>query len=368
MGIVRPFVEADVPRVADLHRRVFRVRPEASPALAAAYRRYFSEVFLADLWREDGIHSLVHEDRDAITGFLGVVPRRMSMNGASLLAAASSQFVADERGRADLAGARLLRAFFLGPQDLSVADEAKGTTRRLWESLGGHTAPVHSVGWTKALRPCALVGAYLAERPAFRGLARAAAPLAWAADALATRLPLRPLRHEAPALVAEEPTPEAVAEHFPALAARWTLRPDHDAHRLRWALVRASAAEPHGPAEGVLLRDRDGRPAGWYVHRPAPGRIDPLLALVATPRAVAGVLQHLFHRAFHRGAVAVEGRLDLHLQESLFDRHAVLHRRGTWVLVHARRPHVLSAFQRGDAQFSPLEGELCLRFVPPASA
>jgi hypothetical protein len=35
---------------------------------------------------------------------------------------------------------------------------------------------------------------------------------------------------------------------------------------------------------------------------------------------------------------------------------------GPWVLVHARDPEFVRAFEHGDAFFSRLEGEWCLRF------
>lgn len=365
MAMVRPLVEGDIPQVADLHRRVFQVALESSPEQRAAYRQYFSDVFLNELWKQDGIGSWVNEeDSGVLTGFLGVVPRRMSMNGSRVLAAVSSQFITDADSRSRMVGVKLLKAFLQGPQDLSVADESNDASRKLWEALGGKTALLHSMHWIRLLRPCSLATSYLAQRRALGGLARAAAPIARAADVLVTRLAGSPLRHDAPALRAEGMSPEALLEHLPAFVGRGTLRPEYDVHTLRWAIARVSCQRERDEPESVLLRDERGRPVGSYVHCPSPGGVDQVLYIAAIPQAVEDVVRHLLHRAFQRGALAVAGRLDVRIMQALSNRHALFHRRGPWMLVHTRRPELLGAFERGEAFFSRLEGEFCLRFRP----
>ena len=49
----------------------------------------------------------------------------------------------------------LLEKFLSGPQDISIADEANDTARMVWQGLGGQTAYLYSMRWTRPLRPFA---------------------------------------------------------------------------------------------------------------------------------------------------------------------------------------------------------------------
>lgn len=388
MGTLRPFTEADIDGVGELHRAVLRPRADPGPELRAAYRRWLGQVFLDPPCRVEGVESIVHEEPGGeITGFLGVVARRMTMGGKRYVAAVTSQTVVDERGRDDLAGVKLLQRLFAGPQDLTVADEADNGARSMWEALGGRTAPLHSLGWLRPVRPCSLVASYLARRRGFGPAARAAAPLARAADALAMRLPARALLPDRPALREEVMTPEALIESLPGLVGRTTLRPEYDLRSLRWALDRLRALDRPGAAgdagrltrvpagskgspgaagvvtDAVLLFDGRTLPVGAYVYSMHPDGLLRVPYLAAAPKAASAALQHLVHTAVQRGAVAAEGRLDLRLLPALSENHAVFHRRRPWFLFHTKEPALASSFERGDAFFSPLDGELCLRFA-----
>src|SRR5207249_10440499 len=99
-----------------------------------------------------------------IVGFVGVGRRGLSMNGHRLLAAISSRFVVDPAGRAGVVAVRLAKAFLDGPQDLSISDEATDVSRRIWEGLGGTTSLLHSLHWTRPLRPARLALSLLRNR------------------------------------------------------------------------------------------------------------------------------------------------------------------------------------------------------------
>jgi len=138
---VRPFVEADIPQVAELHRRVFQTGEAPSAELERRYRAYFRGIFLDNPWYDEEVSPLVYEDADgSIAGFLGVMPRRMSIRGRPIQAAVSSQFIVEPGRRSTMAAVHLMKTFMSGPQDVSIADEANGLSRKLWESLGGTTA------------------------------------------------------------------------------------------------------------------------------------------------------------------------------------------------------------------------------------
>src|SRR5206468_4452737 len=122
----------------------------------------------------DGLRSsLVCEEKDGrITGFVGIVPRRVAIGGRYFQAAVSSQFIVEPGSHAGLTSLRLARAFIEGPQDLSIADEANDAAKRLWEGLGGTVALLHSLYWMRPLRPARLALSYVRR---VRGLALPAA-------------------------------------------------------------------------------------------------------------------------------------------------------------------------------------------------
>jgi hypothetical protein len=78
-GCVRRFVEQDIPQVARVHRAAFRL---GDPPRLAAYRDYFTRVFLQNPAGEGPLPSLVYQESDGrIVGFVGIVPRRVVING-----------------------------------------------------------------------------------------------------------------------------------------------------------------------------------------------------------------------------------------------------------------------------------------------
>ena len=81
-----------------------------------------------------------------------------------------------------------------------------------------------------------------------------------------------------------------------------------------------------------------------------------VLQIAADPAAIADVLDHLFYQAGEHGASAVTGRLEPRFLQALSDNTCVLHRRGPWVLLNARRAELLHSFECGDAVFSRLDG------------
>jgi hypothetical protein len=119
VSLIRRFVASDIAQVARLHHRVWG----GNRGRFGAYPRYFTRVFLENP-ADDGIpSSLVCEDKDGrIVGFVGIVPRRVTIDGRHFQAAVSSQFIVEPGSQAGVVELRLARAFLEGPQDLSIAD------------------------------------------------------------------------------------------------------------------------------------------------------------------------------------------------------------------------------------------------------
>src|SRR5262245_30961805 len=195
MKQIRPFVRDDIPQVADLHQRVFRIRGKPnqrphSPELSQAYAEYFEEIFLRNPWYDEALPSLVYQEPTGrITGFLGVMPRRMSLNGQLIKVALSSQFIVAPDSRS--AGAILLKTFLAGPQDLSLTDEANSLSRELWERLNGAAALLYSIHWTRPLRPSrlavSLASSFIQEHKPWSYLASASRPICNLMDAIVMR-------------------------------------------------------------------------------------------------------------------------------------------------------------------------------------
>lgn len=366
---VRPFVESDIPQVAEVHRTVFRVPEnaaggagnEALRRLSEAYRDYFTDVFLSGPWREEGIGPLVYEEGDGrIAGFLGVVARRMSLGGRSLRVAVCSQFVVHPRKRG-MVGLRLMDEHFRGPQDLSFTDEANRASLRLWEARGGEACPLYSLTWIRPLRPGRMALHALRRRRGGGALARACAPLGPVVDGVAARWLQRPNEGPGPRGSTEELSPEALLERMAEAGTRHALHPCYERPSLQWALRRARGAA--GDLHAVAVRDPHGRTAGWFVYAVDEAKRGEVLQLVARRGSVGDLFRHLLRHAGPRGVIALTGRSGPGLITELTDR-GCLFRSGPMMLLHAKRPEVLEPIHRGNALLTRLEGEWCLRFRP----
>jgi hypothetical protein len=359
MGCVRPFTAHDIPRVARLHEMVFPAGA-GTRREPAAYEAYFRNVFLENPAGDPALPSLVYEGAGGqIAGFLGSVRRKMAIGQCRYEATVSSQFIVDPSASAGLVAVHLVKAILEGPQDLSIADEATDTARRIWEGLGGTKALIHSLYWTRPLRPARLATSFLRERSGLAPFAVVARPFTAALDTLATRMPGSHFRQHACTDGAEEVSAETMAACAPHLHGNGTLRVEYDARTVEWLLDRA------GRRGGRVLKAafRNGHNiAGWYVCHLDTGGHAEAVQLAATPASVGGVLDHLFYQAWRHGAIAVSGRLDARFAQALSDRYCLFHRRGPWMLINTNKPELLASFYTGNSAFSRMDGEWSLRF------
>lgn len=357
---IRRFCEEDLGQVAVLHRRVMRMNTPASPGWMQAYRNYFGEVFLGEAALSAGLPSLVYQREGRILGFLGVMPRRMRFHGRPLLAAVCSQFVVDpaERGQA---GLQMLKRCFAGDQDLSITDEAADCTRKIWEWCGGTAALPYSIHWIRPLRPAqAALTAGATDRGRAR-LARVLSPLARAIDAIVTR-PAGRCR-PAPPLGSRAMLDDAtLLDCLTDVASQCSMGPAYDAQSVNWVLERARRHVDHGAVRALVVSDESQATIGWFIYHARRGGTGEVLQIAAPPRHQRSVLDHLLDDAWQQGVAMLAGRLEPALAPQLSENGCLLYRRGHWTLVHSKRPEICHALQRGDAFFTRLEGEWCLRF------
>lgn len=372
MSRIRSFAKADIPQVTDLYREVF-LNGGSSAGLTAeattnALQSYFNDIFFHNPWSDDDLHSLVYETEDGkITGFLGIIPRRMSLRGRPIRVALSMHFMVEPGRRSSLAGVQLLKALLSGPQDLALTDGAGEVGRKVWEGLGGSAAPVYGLNWTRVLQPSQyalhLVGQQQAgHRPWLSSLLNAFQPVGRIADALASRFLPRHFHLSATSLTEEELTNDKLLECINRFSANDALRPEYDEHSLPWLLKNAERLGQRSKLQSVLLRNGAGEIVGWFLYYLNPAGLSDVLQVAARRGATSEVLDHLFHHAQRLGAWAITGRLEPKLMPELTDKHCYLRCNGPWVLVHSREPDLLHVINQGQAFLSRLEGDWCLRF------
>ena len=356
MAEVRPFQERDLSEVAALFARVHP--DDGGWPSEAACAAYFQEMFFGNPWADPALPSWVARDGERVVGFIGVMPRPMRHRGKPVRAAVLTQLMVEPQDkRYGLAAAQLLRAALAGPQDLTLSDGANDASRRMWEACGGATLTLYGLQWRRLLRParCALA---MLPGVAGRAAAMVAAPMAIAADAVATRR--MGLGGRSP-LIEQALTATSLHSALETFAGGHALRPRFEVPALEWLLAQARGKRRHGELQSQLLR-QGGRVAGWFLYYLDAG-MSKVLQLAARPGCEDAVLAHLFEHAFRRGARAIEGRMEPRFARAISRRHCFFLVPSVYVVAHARNPELLGALGAGDAFFSRLEGEWWMRFT-----
>src|SRR5262245_40486111 len=368
MKRIRSFVRDDIPQVADLHWRVTGVSANPSqqpilPGLLQSYADYFEDIFFRNPWYDEALPSLVHEETSGkITGFLGIMPRRMSFNGRKITISVSSQFIVDPDSRSDLAGVQLLKTHLKGPSDLTLTDEANNISRKLWEGLGGDTAALFSIQWTRLLRPCQYAVS-LAERVGFaRRLSSAMRPVAALVDAIALRKPPRRFSLPLPQVSAEELRMETFRMCLSEFSNTRALWPEYDGHSLTWLLEMLARKEHLGSLRKLVISNARQEIIGWYLYYLNPRGVSAVVQIVARNGSFGKVLDHLFYDAWQGGSIAISGQMEPKFMQEFSDRHCLFDCGKPWVLIHSHDRSLIEAIHYGNALLSKLEGELCMRF------
>src|SRR5262245_45432306 len=265
---IRPFLREDVPQVADMFQRLLLGdTPPFRMLSSAALPAYFEEIFFRNPWYDEAIPSLVYQERNGkIIGFLGVTPRQMLFLDRPVRVAVSFHFMVEPESRSSMAGVKLLKAFFAGPQDLSLTDGAGQVGRRVWEGVGGTTAWAYSLLWTRILRPARYAVDLLGRRKAFSPFAHALSSLCPLADAAARRMLPRYFPDAPPQCSEEDLDTETLLSHLPEFTKIAALRPVYDERSLGWLLKHAEQMKLEGHFKKVLVRDSNHEVIGWFMY------------------------------------------------------------------------------------------------------
>lgn len=288
-----------------------------------------------------------------LTGFIGALPLRMAFVDTPLQAAICGPLMVEDHTEDPLAGARLLRAFLSGPQDLSLSETANETSRVMWSRLRGRILPGYSLEWLRILRPAAFAAEAASQR--FRFL-RYGKLLSGPFDAFAHRI-MKTSIPEKPQGVNDcsielDMLPPLIASCLKG----YELRPDWDPSTLNGVLATASTKSTYGTMHSRVVKSRTGVPLGAYLFHGDYGETVRVLQIIASKGQESTVLDSLLYYANSIGAVAVRARSQPQLLEAMMIRRGMFFQRSSTV-VHAGDPRVLEAFSKGDAFFNGLAGE-----------
>ncbi|MGH9876490.1 MAG: hypothetical protein ACRD5H_02540 [Nitrososphaerales archaeon] len=365
MGFIRRFTEKDIPPVAALFHKVYLSNdPTQTESSLLHTSEVFDEIFFRNPWPDENLPSLVYETGDgAIIGFIGVTPRKMTIKGRAILAAVSAHLMLDPDRQTELAGLRLLQSFLSGPQDLSITDFANDLGRKIWNGIGGGLSYIQSLQWVRLLRPGAralsLAAGKLNLSPRFSPIGR---PLGQMFDALLARIAPHHFRFTPSDLIPRDLDDETLLACISQFSAFYSLGPEYDERSLPWLIRRAERMKLRGELRKVALHDSSDAIAGWYLYYLKVGGSSEVLQMCARKGFAGAVLDHLFHHAWSHGSELIAGRLEPQLLPALSSRGCYLNCGPPWVMIHARDPEILQAFDRGDVFLSKLDGEWCTSY------
>ena len=357
---VRPLEPADIAVVADQFQRTFRNPRQPAPD---SLKAYLADLFVHHHWHDPDLASRVYIDgRGQVAGFIGVLPARMVFNGRPVRAAVAGSLMVDDPAANPLAGARLLRSFLAGPQDLSISETANAVSMGMWERLGHQAVAAYSMEWLRVLRPAGFAVAALSHklRPA-----RILAPVGALADTVGSKLGgtvLSPELQTRNYASDKEIGNDALIAHIPHFIEHYALRPDWDEAALRWFLEHTDRKERYGEISKRMVYARNGAPLGFYIYYKRARDIGWVLQIMALADAAAGVVESLLAHAWRNGCVALRGRSHPQITESLMHRKSLFYCVSSTV-AHSWDRDLLAPIHSGDALITGLAGEAWSRLI-----
>ncbi|CDN52460.1 Hypothetical protein RG1141_CH00930 [Neorhizobium galegae bv. officinalis bv. officinalis str. HAMBI 1141] len=358
-GTVRDFERGDIEAVAQLFQETFRKSKAPSPSLIA----YLEEAFFDHPWAEPDIRSKVFAEADGrVSGFIGVFPSRLELDGRPLRAAFAGSMMVRNPKENPLAGARLLRSFLTGPQDISLTETANATALGMWQKAGHPLDPGYSMNWLRILRPASAAVEILARRLRPATLLRPLGRIADRGAALTRMTPLRPADRSASRITFRDVTREEFGTSLLTLALNYPLRPRWDGHSLGWFLRQAEDKRSFGYPEWRVGFAPDGRPVAAYVYFAGPGEIGWLLQALSAPNATPDLLDDLFAHAYEIGCSGIRGSGHPWLTPALMSRKTIFYGRSFYV-AQARDKSLLEPIRSGQALISGLAGESWTRLI-----
>lgn len=366
MSEIRKLALEDIPAVAGLFQRVFLHRTGQSSAELQTYIRH---LYLDFPGNDPEIGSLVHvRDDGVITGFVGGNALNYTFDGRTLRAGVCGSLMVEGRESDPLAGARLLKAFTSGPQDITFSETASETSVAMFTKLRGSVLTNYSLDWLRIIRPGAFALQVGSERmrplrmfsPLVRGADRAFLGRMGAED---LRWSGVPSEHRARGgFTVAEIDVKAFLPLLDSFTSQFTVRPDWAPGQIEAILADAAQKVEYGPMTLASVSARTGTPVGAFVYHLKPGGIGRVLQVLARPGQQGSVLDAMIDHAAQAGAAALRGRTQPMLMDAMLGRRiSFTHLAST--VIRARDPEVLRAFQEGKGFFNGLAGEHWSRLI-----
>lgn len=356
---IRACRREDIPTVAGMFSRVFlkETRPPARGLV-----RYFDElVFDGELHRGEARSRVFVDATGQVRGFIGVWPRPMLLQGRNIEAAAAGSLMVERPEQHPTAGARLLRAFLSGPQDLSFSETSNAISQRMWQKAGGERLTATSVDWLRILRPTGL---------ATHIAGSAFAPAGWLSPLakIADRVIGARSNHQLLSIAGgddftdAEATADEISKVIGDLSQSYALRPNWQMPDLPALMAHAETKERFGPIHRRIVYDRRGVPVGCYLYHGQSGGIGRVLQLIARPEAVGLSIDSLLRHAAELGCVGVRGRSEFDTLDPLIVRGCLLFHASA-MMVHARDKALLAEVRNSRSMLTGLAGESWTRLI-----
>ncbi|KAA3499717.1 hypothetical protein J8N08_20170 [Agrobacterium tumefaciens] len=365
MSEIRSFIADDLVSVADMFHRFLRKKDGAATDDLTSYLR---AVFLENSNINPDIHSKVYvRDDGRVSGFLGVLPVAMELNGRNIQAAVCSSFVAEDRETDPFAGARLLREVLGGPQELTFGETINDVSADMWKTMRGQLLASYSLDWLRILRPASFGLEIAADR--FSSTFRALTPFSKIIDrTISARGHGRALSYYAshPDKVDSFTDDDASDTEFARLArelvGHFPLHPVWTEESLLHMLQHAKCKRLHGEPVQRIVRARGGRAVGLFLYHGNPTGIGRTLQIMAVPGQEQIVIDRLIRNAYDRGLAAIRGRTQPALLRAMLGKKCTfLHASST--IVHSRNADLLKAATDGTAFFNGFCGESWTRLI-----
>ncbi|PZU89934.1 MAG: hypothetical protein DI528_01370 [Shinella sp.] len=350
---VRPLTKEDLAPVAGLFQRTFRDGTAASPALETALRQTFIDHPFAD--PDLPSHVFVNE-AGKVSGFIGVNPARMTIGGREIRAAFAGSMMVERPKENPLAGARLIRAFLSGPQDVSISETANATALGMWRKLGHDLIPAYSMNWLRVFRPGS-TGIDILNR--VHPAARLLKPFGALADRIArmgggASFGLETSSGKGPAF--QDVGEEELAEALMALAPAFPLAPIWNRPSLGWLLAQAREKSQFGPIVRRVAYGSDGAPVAAHVYYGRPGGIAWVLQSLARPERMEAMVDDMLQHAADAGCAAIRGAGQPWLTPFLLRKKALFLGR-SFVVAQTKDPDIRETIDSGKALITGLAGE-----------
>ena len=355
MTEIRACTREDIPAIARIFQKRFRNPSRRAPN---SLESCLHEIFFDHPWYDRELSTRVFvAPEGGVAGFIGVVPLHMSFRGRPVRAAVPTSLAVEDPKRYPLAGAKLMRSFLSGPQDISVSEPANDVSQAMWTRLGGHIFPSESMEWLRVLRPVGL--ALALPDSSWAGLA---APAALAADAAIRKAAAGRFRARASGTYQRDVdvTVEQLLPYLEEFSSSYALHPRWDPATVSFMLRHAAQNTARGTLYMRVVFGRGDAPLGCYLYHGRPGKIAFVLQILGHPGGLEGVLDSLFAHADAHGSVGVKGRTELRLLEPLLRRKCIFFRRHS-AMMHSRDPELVAAVASGTAVTSGLAAESWMR-------